>query len=103
MPMYLSQTAEYALRAMVYLANQDRSGEGLRASDLADEISVRLGTSVRTVTSAFRSPSYNARCPGAKPNSYHKRNNALDLKFHASPYAVVRAARSIWRSIRPRF
>lgn len=62
---------------------------------VSDEISVRLGTSVSTVTSAFRSPTYNARCPGAKPNSYHKQNSALDLKFHASTYAVARVARSI--------
>ena len=62
---------------------------------VADEISMRLGTSVRNVTSAYRSPSYNARCPGAKPNSFHKRNYALDLKFHASTYTVARVARSI--------
>ncbi len=62
---------------------------------VADEISVRLGTSVKSVTSAFRSPSYNARCPGAKPNSCHKENVALDLKFHASTWAVTRAARNI--------
>jgi hypothetical protein len=62
---------------------------------VADEISVRLGTSIKDVTSAFRSPSYNARCPGAKPNSFHKRNYALDLKFYASTYAVARVARSI--------
>ncbi len=62
---------------------------------VADEISVRLGTSVKLVTSAFRSPSYNARCPGAKPNSCHKENVALDLKFHASTWAVARAARNI--------
>jgi hypothetical protein len=66
-----------------------------RTLRVADEISVRLGTSVKDVTSAFRSPSYNARCPGAKPNSFHKKNFALDLKFHASTYAVARVARSI--------
>ena len=62
---------------------------------VADEISVRLGTSVKIVTSAFRSPSYNARCPGAKPNSCHKQNFALDLSFHASTHSVARAARNI--------
>ena len=67
-------------------------GQTLR---IADEISSRLGTSVKNVTSAFRSPSYNARCPGAKPNSYHKQNYALDLKFYSSPYTVARVARSI--------
>lgn len=62
---------------------------------VADEISLRLGTSVRMVTSAYRSPTYNARCPGAKPNSFHKKNYALDLKFYASTYTVARVARSI--------
>ncbi|MCH2331434.1 MAG: D-Ala-D-Ala carboxypeptidase family metallohydrolase, partial [Roseibacillus sp.] len=62
---------------------------------VVDEISVRLSTSVKGVTSAFRSPSYNARCPGAKPNSCHKENVALDLQFHASTHAVARAARNI--------
>lgn len=62
---------------------------------VADEISHRLGGTVKDITSAYRSPSYNARCPGAKPNSYHKKNYALDVKFHASPYTVARIAKSI--------
>ena len=62
---------------------------------VVDEISVRLSTSVKGVTSDFRSPSYNARCPGANPNSCHKENVALDLQFHASTHAVARAARNI--------
>ena len=68
-------------------------------SDLrvADEVASRLGSSVRVVTSAYRSPAYNARCRGAMPNSYHKQNFALDLQFHASPYYVARAARSVRR------
>lgn len=62
---------------------------------VADEISHRLGGSVKDITSAYRSPSYNARCPGAKPNSYHKKNYALDVKFYASPSTVARIAKSI--------
>ena len=62
---------------------------------VADEIADRLGGSVKEVTSAYRSPSYNARCPGAKPNSFHKQNFALDLQFYASPWTVSRIARSI--------
>ena len=62
---------------------------------VADEISHRLGGSIKDVTSAYRSPSYNARCPGAKPNSYHKANFALDMKYHASPSTVSRIAKSI--------
>ena len=62
---------------------------------VADEVASRLGTSVRVVTSAYRSPAYNARCSGAMPNSYHKQNYALDLKFHASPSVVARIARNV--------
>jgi len=62
---------------------------------VADEISHRLGGSIKDVTSAYRSPSYNARCPGAKPNSFHKRNYALDMKYYASPSTVTRIAKSI--------
>lgn len=62
---------------------------------VADEISHRLGGTIRDITSAYRSPSYNARCRGAKPNSYHKKNYALDIKYHASPWTVARIAKSI--------
>lgn len=62
---------------------------------VADEISHRLGGSIKEITSAYRSASYNARCAGAKPNSYHKKNYALDVKYHASPYTVSRIAKSI--------
>lgn len=62
---------------------------------VADEVAHRLGGSVKEVTSAYRSSSYNARCPGAKPNSYHKSNFALDLKYYASPSTVTRIARSV--------
>ena len=62
---------------------------------MADEVASRLGSSVRVVTSAYRTPAYNARCSGAMPNSYHKQNYALDLQFFASPYTVARVARSV--------
>lgn len=62
---------------------------------VADEVAHRLGGSIKDVTSAYRSPSYNARCPGAKPKSFHKTNFALDLKYHASPSTVARIARSV--------
>ena len=34
-----------------------------------------------TLLSAYRTPAYNARCPGAARNSQHKFNRALDVKF----------------------
>ena len=77
------------------LPRRDCWREMSRTLRVADEIAVRLSSSVKGVTSAFRSPSYNARCPGAKPNSLHKKNVALDLQFHASTRAVAKAARNI--------
>jgi len=62
---------------------------------VADEVAHRLGGSIKEVTSAYRSPDYNARCDGARPNSFHKTNYALDLKYHASPSTVARIARSV--------
>ncbi len=59
---------------------------------VADRIASMLGEKVHTVTSAYRSPSYNAACRGAARDSMHMRNNALDLKFSSSPGRVVEAA-----------
>lgn len=59
---------------------------------VADSVSNRLGLSVNNVASAYRSPAYNSRCPGASPQSYHMRNNALDLQFRTSPRNVHAAA-----------
>lgn len=60
-----------------------------------DRIASALGQPVREVTSAYRSPGYNRRCPGAKRNSWHMQNFALDLKFNASPWQVAKAARYV--------
>ncbi|MGJ8697268.1 MAG: D-Ala-D-Ala carboxypeptidase family metallohydrolase [Verrucomicrobiaceae bacterium] len=65
---------------------------------VADRIGATLGMPVAEVTSAYRSPSYNRRCPGAGSNSWHMRNYALDLKFKTSPGAVASVARRIRKS-----
>jgi hypothetical protein len=63
---------------------------------VSDRIAATLGTSIREVTSAYRCPGYNRRCPGAKSRSWHLQNYALDLKFHnASPWSVTKAARYV--------
>ncbi len=62
---------------------------------VADQIAARLGEPVETVISAYRSPAYNARCPGASKCSQHMNNIALDLVFASSPRQVAKAARSI--------
>ena len=61
----------------------------------ADRIASTIGQPVKEVTSAYRSPAYNRRCPGAKTRSWHMQNFALDLQFKASPSTVVRAARHV--------
>ena len=61
----------------------------------ADRLAVALGSDLKEVTSAYRSPAYNARCPGAKPRSYHKQNVALDLMFNTSQSRVARVAREL--------
>jgi len=60
-----------------------------------DRLAATIGMPVKEVTSAYRSPAYNRRCPGAKSKSWHLRNFALDLKFNTSSYKVARAARYV--------
>jgi len=66
-----------------------------RTLKVADRLGAQLGMPVAEVTSAYRSPSYNRRCPGAKTNSWHLRNFALDLKFKTSTSRVAGMARRI--------
>lgn len=61
----------------------------------ADQLAVALGSELKEVTSAYRCPEYNARCPGAKPRSYHQKNVALDLMFNTSQARVARVAREL--------
>lgn len=51
---------------------------------VADEIRERLELPLCRITSAFRSPKYNAVIPGAVSRSYHTRNQALDLVYFCS-------------------
>jgi len=60
---------------------------------VTDKIAAQVGTPVKEVTSAYRSPAYNRRCPGAKSQSWHMKNFALDLKFATSTSRVAAAAR----------
>lgn len=59
---------------------------------VADELRQQLGSRLHTILSAYRSPAYNAVCPGAAPNSFHVRNMALDLAFDCPPAEVAKAA-----------
>ncbi len=62
---------------------------------VADRVGATLGMPVKEVTSAYRSPAYNSRCPGAKRNSWHLRNYALDLQYGTSPRNVAAVARKL--------
>lgn len=61
----------------------------------ADRLTIALGCDLTQICSAYRSPAYNSRCPGAKPRSYHKQNVALDLMFNTSTARVSRVAREL--------
>jgi hypothetical protein len=61
----------------------------------ADAVARRMNEPVREIISAYRSPAYNARCPGARSNSYHVQNMALDLQFSSSPRTVAKVAREL--------
>lgn len=64
----------------------------LRVIDL---LAPRLDVPVEKVVSVYRSPAYNARCPGAKSNSFHMRNNAVDIVFDCAPGKVAAMARAM--------
>ena len=62
---------------------------------VVDQLADRLDTPVEEIISVYRTPAYNARCPGAKSNSYHVRNNAMDVVFKSPPGKVAAMARAM--------
>jgi hypothetical protein len=60
-----------------------------------DRVSMQLGQPVKEIVSAYRAPSYNARCPGAKSGSYHQANVAVDVQFSVAPSVVAQTARTL--------
>jgi len=62
---------------------------------VVDSLADRLDLSVEDIVSVYRSPAYNARCFGAKSNSYHLRNNAMDIIFPCPPGKVAAMARAM--------
>ncbi len=62
---------------------------------VVDRLADRLDLPVKDIVSAYRSPAYNARCPGAKSNSYHMRNIAIDVTFNCAPGKVAAMARAM--------
>jgi len=62
---------------------------------VADEIRARLGVKLVRISSAYRSPEYNAQCAGAASRSYHMQNMALDLVYDCDPREVYEAAEQL--------
>ena len=62
---------------------------------VVDMLAPRLDAPIDRVVSVYRSPAYNARCPGAKSNSLHMRNNAVDIVFDCAPGKVAAMARAM--------
>lgn len=69
-----------------------RMGYTLR---VADRIALEMGVEEVQVVSAYRSPAYNSRCPGAAAGSWHQANVALDVKFPRRASQVTAAARNL--------
>jgi len=62
---------------------------------VVDLLGDRLDMPVQEIISVYRTPAYNARCLGAKSNSYHLRNNAMDIVFKCPPGKVAAMARAM--------
>lgn len=60
-----------------------------------DRVAGELGRDVREIVSAYRSPAYNRRCPGASRQSWHMSNVAVDVKFSVRPSTVSSVARNL--------
>lgn len=69
-----------------------RMGYTLR---VVDRVSTAMNVPIDEIVSAYRSPSYNSRCQGAKTGSYHQANVAVDVKFDTSARNVTHAARTL--------
>lgn len=62
---------------------------------VVDQLADRLDMPVGEIVSVYRTPAYNARCRGAKSNSYHVQNNAIDIVFKCPPGKVAAMARAM--------
>lgn len=60
-----------------------------------DRIALEMNVSEVEIVSAYRSPAYNARCPGAKSGSWHQANIATDVKFPVRASKVTATAREL--------
>jgi hypothetical protein len=61
---------------------------------VVDRIGREIDKPVKSIISVYRSPAYNARCPGAKSSSWHQSNFALDVTFPVAAPVITRTMRS---------
>lgn len=66
-----------------------------RTLQVANHLTFLLRKRPKGVTSAYRSPDYNAQCPGAAWDSMHLQNNAMDVQFEANSSEVWEAANEL--------
>lgn len=62
---------------------------------VVDRIAVEMNVKEVEVVSAYRCPSYNAHCDGAKSGSWHQANVALDVKFPVRASLVTATSRNL--------
>lgn len=61
---------------------------------IADKLAGEMKEKI-VLRSIYRSPEYNATCPGAAKWSQHMRNRAIDFELESSPKAVAKVARRL--------
>jgi Peptidase M15 len=70
----------------------NRMGYTLR---VVERIAQELNVTEVEVISAYRSPSYNSRCAGARTGSWHQANVAVDVKLPVRASSVTKTAREL--------
>ena len=62
---------------------------------VVERVAMEMNVNQVEVISAYRSPSYNARCAGARRGSWHQANVAADVKFPVRASQVTATARQL--------
>jgi hypothetical protein len=70
----------------------NRMGYVLR---VVERVAMEMNVNQVEVVSAYRSPSYNSRCAGARRGSWHQANVAADVKFPVRASQVTATARHL--------
>lgn len=62
---------------------------------VVDRVALEMNVHEVEIVSAYRNPAYNARCPGARANSWHQANVAADVKFPTRASEVTKTTRHL--------